>query len=212
MLVFYLFLCSGDSLFETRSDEHAEEGALGTCLRVLTEVHHRFFNQYDDEQQLHSTITSSPSDTSIPDARVVLSAVRAQVLTGCCILFSGIIPREAAHPAQHPCWQMATSLGARCVREQGDEVTHVVAADHTAKTKWARAAGKYVVSSDWLLCSAFTWEWAEEGKYPLPAQNSSNAGVSRAAALSRGGGGGDDDADDVAAALAAAGGGKSAII
>ena len=33
-----------------------------------------------------------------------------------------------------------------------DEVTHVVAADHTDKTQWALAAGKFVVAPNWLWC------------------------------------------------------------
>ena len=49
-----------------------------------------------------------------------------QVLQGTCILFSGMIP-HSPHPEEHPLWQMALRLGARCTSDMLPEVTHVVA-------------------------------------------------------------------------------------
>ncbi len=145
--------------------------------------------------------------------------MRAEILTGCCILFSRIIPKDVSDPSRHPFWQLATHLGAKCVSQQCPEVTHVVAANHTDKTNWAERVGKFVVSPDWLMCCAFTWNHAEEGRFPLADDKVPN---STAATGTAGGGNatgntataaaaakllGGDDAADVAAALAAAGGG-----
>jgi hypothetical protein len=228
--VFSLFLLySGQSLFERGEDEDADNGALATCLRVLTEVHHRFFNEHDRQQEEQKSLLEKTNGDaegnngkntqyqqvlrSLPDARAHLRAVRAEILVGCCILFSRIIPKDIQDPSKHPFWQLATHLGAKCVSTQCPEVTHVVAANHTDKTNWAEGVGKLVVNPDWLMCCAFTWDHAEEGRFPLvddsivssgskPNVTGSGSGSGAAAGLY----GGDDEAD-VAAALAAAGGG-----
>lgn len=36
--------------------------------------------------------------------------------------------------------------------DTGAQVTHVVAADVTEKTRWGEAHGKFVVSPNWLWC------------------------------------------------------------
>ena len=41
-------------------------------------------------------------------------------------------------------------LGAECRSAVGEGVTHVVAADPTDKTRWARRHGCHVVSPSWL--------------------------------------------------------------
>ncbi|KAH7621996.1 hypothetical protein Ndes2526B_g02821 [Nannochloris sp. 'desiccata'] len=220
----------GQSLFERGEDEDADNGALATCLRVLTEVHRRFFKEHDSQQLEQQKLAVNPNTaangdaegvvsihentshqmlSSLPDARAHLRAVRAEILVGCCILFSRIIPKDISDPSRHPFWQLATHLGAKCVSEQCPEVTHVVAANHTDKTNWAEKLGKFVVSPDWLMCCAFTWNHAEEEMFPLVddkgtssiVNTKGNTAVDAAKLL-----GGDDEAD-VKAALAAAGGG-----
>lgn len=153
--------------------------------------------------------TSEQIISSLPDARAHLRAVRAEILAGCCILFSRIIPKDVSDPSKHPFWQLATHLGAKCVSKQSPEVTHVVAANHTDKTNWAEKLSKRVVSPDWLMCCAFTWNHVEEERFPLvddiapnSTANAKDTTAINAAKLL----GGDDEAD-VKAALAAAGGG-----
>ncbi len=226
MFSFFRYTYSGKSLFECGEDEDEDHGALATCLRVLTEVHRRFFEEHDkqiEEQKLVSQANGEDVNVkdghasqqcvlSLPDARAHLRAVRAEILVGCCILFSRIIPKDVVDPSRHPFWQLAIHLGAKCVSEQCPEVTHVVAANHTDKTNWAEKVGKLVVSPDWLMCCAFTWNHAEEERFPLvddKAPTSKTATTSAAAAAAAAKLIGDADEADVAAALAAAGGGGS---
>lgn len=186
---------------ERGEDEDAGRGALATCLRVLTQVHDRFFAEHDAQAGAGG---GDVAEAPLPDARALLAALRAEILAGCVVLFSRLIPRDARDPARQPVWQMAVALGARCVREESEEVTHVVAGDHTDKTRWARQTGRHVVSSDWLLCSLLTWRRAEEARFALAAGG--GGGVGRTAAGQPVPGSAAEDAD-VAAALAAAGGG-----
>lgn len=189
----------------------------------MIEVHRRFFKQHDTQEKQEKLTIEPKTDgeqngsdgaetevedpnqqnLSLPDARAHLRAVRAEILTGCCILFSRIISRDMADPSRHPFWQMATLLGAKCVSEQCSEVTHVVAANHTEKTNWALRLGKLVVTPDWLMCCAFTWEHVDEARFPLVDDSKRNTVAKTVGLL------GNDDAADVAAALAAAGGGGS---
>jgi RNA polymerase II C-terminal domain phosphatase-like 3/4 len=180
----------GTALMERGLDEDESNGALTTCLRVLTEVHRRFFAELDDEK-------CSDNKEALVDVRHHLRALRRTILEGCCVLFTRVIPRNWRDPSEHPMWQLATALGARCTAEQSAEVTHVVAGDATDKTHWAHASGKYVVSVEWLICCGFTWQHAEESKFPI---QSNGAAAAQTHFL------GDDD---VAAALKAAGGGIS---
>lgn len=180
------------SLFELQTDEDAESGPLATVLRVMTRVHRVFFEEVAEQGQ---------SVQPLADVRRHLKTLKAGILPGCCILLSRIIPRHQADPATHIIWQLALSLGAKCVDTCCDEVTHVVAADETEKTRWGRSNGKHVVSVEWLWCSAFSWERADESKFLLKNSrqkiNSQPAfGISKS------------EEDDVAFALTLAGGGR----
>lgn len=179
----------GASLMERGLDEDETNGALTACLRVMTEVHRRFFAELD-EQKHHNKET-------FVDVRRHLRALRRTILEGCCVLFTRVIPRNGGDPSEHPIWQLATALGARCVVKQSDEVTHVVAGDATDKTRWARETGKYVVPVEWLISCGFTWQRADEAKFPLTTSNGAASLPVQFAG------------DDVAAALKAAGGGIS---
>jgi len=119
-------------------DEDAATGALATCLRVLKESHERFF------------AATNRSKEKVADIRMLLAEIRSEILMGCCILFSRIIPKDEK-PVSHPAWVVACQMGATCVEDISDSVTHVISAGNTSKTEWALKHGKYVVSIDWLL-------------------------------------------------------------
>ena len=192
--------CSGQSLLERGEDEDAERGALAVSLRVLTEIHSRFFSSGAHWRRVcigssHSCrrpagLTAARAagcaaaePGAVADVRHHLRWVRSQVLEGCCVLFSRIFPKDCTEPSSHPMWALAVKvrgpparplaappalrlpahsasshrllrmqLGARCVTEPGDDVTHVVAGTATQKTQWAQEAGKLVVTPDWLGC------------------------------------------------------------
>ncbi|EFN54779.1 hypothetical protein CHLNCDRAFT_134722 [Chlorella variabilis] len=174
------------SLLERAVDEEGGGGALATCLRVMSGVQQQFFEQ---------------GDPGAADVRPLLGAARRAVLAECRLLFSRVMPLDCADPSAHPLWQLALKLGAECVRETGQGVTHVVATDTTDKTRWACGQGKHVVSPSWLWCCAYTWQRADEAGFPVKAGG--DAAAARAAAPR-------SEAEDVAQAMAAAGGGAAA--
>ncbi|KAI7844187.1 hypothetical protein COHA_002322 [Chlorella ohadii] len=173
----------GQSLLERGVDEKEGEGALSTCLQVMSGVQERFFEQ---------------ADHGAADVRPLLRAARQAVLSGVCVLFSRVVPLDCKDPSVHPLWQLALKLGAQCTTGQEEGVTHVVATDITDKTRWARSQGKFVVAPSWLWCSAYTWRRADEAQFPVRPGGS--AAAAQAAAPR-------SEAEDVAQALAAAGGG-----
>ena len=144
--------------------------------------------------------------SKVPDARRMLKDIRSEILKGCCILFSRIIPKSTEDPQKHPFWAMAVQLGAECALEENGEITHVVAGDHTDKTARALKTDKHVVTTEWLICSGFTWQKADEKRFQLPPYSKEKRpDASPHVVLPPGAG---DEAADMAAALAAAGGGK----
>lgn len=204
-------------MYERQEDESPDKGALATSFRVLKEVHHRFFERYDASESTLGSLEGTPNAAQaeeeamshVPDARRLLQEIRSEILKGCCVLFTRIISKSIEDPQKHPLWVMAVHLGAECVTEQSDAVTHIVAGDHTDKTKWGQKTGRYVVTSDWLLCCGYTWERASEERFQLPPFGKAEPPIdsNSNAALASGTG---DEAADMAAALAAAGGGVKA--
>jgi RNA polymerase II C-terminal domain phosphatase-like 3/4 len=185
------------SLAINGEDESVENGALKTILNVLQQVHKRFFDAIDDADR---------------DVRLHLHAIKAAVLgPQVVVLFSRIFPKDTAtDPSTHPLWRVAVRLGARCVMDmQEDDVTHVVAAMGTEKTKWGQKCGKYVVSPDWLWACAYSWRRAEEKEYPVPSSSSVSLLSSSSGAVEGGVVVARTEEEDLAAAIAAAAGGSS---
>ncbi|XP_051148952.1 RNA polymerase II C-terminal domain phosphatase-like 4 isoform X2 [Andrographis paniculata] len=144
------------SLSEQRTDESETEGALSTVLKVLQRVHTLFFDQ-ERKDNLEDR-----------DVRQVLKTVRREVLQGCKIVFSRVFPTN--FPAeQHHLWKMAEQLGATCVTELDQSVTHVVAMDAgTDKSHWAVKQKKFLVLPSWLEASNYMWRKQPEEKFPVP--------------------------------------------
>lgn len=62
------------------------------------------------------------------EKRDVRQAVREEVLKGCRIVFTRVIP--ISFPAEnHHLWRMAEQLGATCSTEVDESITHVVSGD-----------------------------------------------------------------------------------
>lgn len=166
---------SGLSCSALLEDSAADEDTtlFTTALRVLHQVHCTFFSMHptDNETEHHHCKDAG----LIPDVRDILENIRSNILKDCCILFSRVIPKNyRQHPheqqsataqdsdtihgaaARHPLWQMARFLGARCLLDTDELVTHVIAADTTAKVAWAKQHGKCIVTPGWLIeCCAY---------------------------------------------------------
>jgi len=173
------------SLLELGRDESNSNGTLATCLRVVSAVHKRFF---EDDAPLH-----------MRDVRYHLSAIRG-VLSGCAITFTHCWPSTKTNFFSEPIYQLAECLGAECLPDYDPQVTtHVVAgAPGTQKMQAALADGKKVVSPDWLHACFYRWQHVDEAGFPPVKMDPGRRGASRVSEL-----------EELQMVLAAAGGGTA---
>ncbi|XP_052109250.1 RNA polymerase II C-terminal domain phosphatase-like 4 [Arachis duranensis] len=138
------------SLAELKSDEDEAEGALSKILKVLKQVHYKFFDELK-------------ADIAERDVRQILKSVRMEVLSGCVIVFSRI-----CHGALPSLRKMAEQLGATCLMELDPSVTHVVATDAgTEKARWAVKEKKFFVHRQWIEAANYFWEKQREENFVL---------------------------------------------
>lgn len=104
-----------------------------------------------------------------PDVKDVILQMKKQVLKGCVLAFSGLIPLHET-PESVMIWRMAETFGARCVRTLTPDVTHLVAT--TALTEKAEQAYQrknvHVVWPSWLNDSICRWVRQGETAYLIP--------------------------------------------
>ncbi|PVH67122.1 hypothetical protein PAHAL_1G431500 [Panicum hallii] len=142
-----------NSLTELRRDEREHHGSLAVMLEVLKRVHQGFFD--------------SVLDGSCSDVREVIRAVRREVLRGCTVAFSRVIPL-ADFAGDHPMWKLTERLGAVCAANADATVTHVVALDPgTEKARWARDNSKFLVNPSWIMAASFRWCRPNEQEFPV---------------------------------------------
>ncbi|KAL0023785.1 hypothetical protein WJX77_004859 [Trebouxia sp. C0004] len=157
------------SLLETRRDETPQAGMLMTALSVLLRTHARMFRVLSQSSEVEAA-GHRAGERPRWDVRQVLQDERKQVLAGVHIMFSRVIPLQDGHPEWHPMWRKAVKFGATCTTQPSDAVTHVAAyVNGTEKVYWAQRTGKFVVTPDWLNCSAMLWKRAAEAAYPVTA-------------------------------------------
>ncbi|KNE61952.1 FCP1-like phosphatase, phosphatase domain-containing protein [Allomyces macrogynus ATCC 38327] len=112
-------------------------------------------------QELHQEFYGGPNR----DVRQILPRMKRQVLAGCELVFSGIIPRHV-NELESDVWKLATSFGARCTSAVTKTTTHVVATrSGTAKVRQAHAQGTTVVTPGWLFTSIAYWKRLEEARF-----------------------------------------------
>ncbi|PRQ21016.1 putative protein-serine/threonine phosphatase [Rosa chinensis] len=160
---FFRFNCSQfgftcESLLELKSDESEPEGALANVLDLLKRIHKIFF------YELGGNLIDR-------DVRQVLKTVRKEVLKGCKVVFSRLIPSKVLADNHH-LWKMAEQLGAICSTEVDSSVTHVVALDAgTEKSHWALNQKKFLVHPLLLEAANYMWRKQPEDKFPVTERN-----------------------------------------
>jgi len=165
-------------------DNDRELYVLENSLRM---VHAEFFNIYDS--QLASVrggrlgelrggqkrkFSSGKSDLDlVPDIKNVLPAVKAKVLAGIIIVFSGLVPL-GLDVGSTDIAILAKSFGARIEENVSRLTTHVVAArNRTLKVRKALKHGKgriKIVNPQWLTDSVNSWEKKDENSYLLDVE------------------------------------------
>lgn len=142
---------------------------------VLEECHRRYFNKASAKLKsslINISIPESQSiaDTTGADVKEILSEMRSEILRGCVITFSGVIPLHI-NPENAPVWKLAVRLGAECLRGfTKGRTTHMVMPEYrranTVKYEEALRSGcTFVVTTKWLDDCAINFEHREEFKY-----------------------------------------------
>jgi RNA polymerase II subunit A-like phosphatase len=100
---------------------------------------------------------------------LLIQEIKDEVLAGCTIAFTGVIPRNVV-PERSEIWQLAESFGAVCVHELSSKVTHLVTATfgtekmHKASQMVAKT-GIHIVWLAWLQESIALWKHVPEGPH-----------------------------------------------
>lgn len=131
---------------------------------ILKHIHEAFYKEYD---QLEAG--------DVPDLKKVIPQVRSQILKGCRLVFSGLVPTHVKLE-QSKAYQVAKGLGAVVTQDIEDDTTHLVAVrPGTAKVNSGRRKRKLkIVTPDWLWCCAERWEHVDERIFPLNSKGSKN--------------------------------------
>ncbi|KZO92795.1 hypothetical protein CALVIDRAFT_296481 [Calocera viscosa TUFC12733] len=144
------------------NDDHE----LQRVLRILEEIHRRYFQQYE----LYAADKHSRKEPSVME---IIPEMKASVLSGVHLVFSSLIPIDMP-PQNTDLWRQALQFGAACYTKVTREVTHVVAAKRgTEKVRQALAKGCSIVNPYWFLDSVAAWERKREEEYPLEGLESS---------------------------------------
>lgn len=136
-----------------------DDTELELIQALLLEIHQQWYNAY----------SSRKAKEKRPDVTQVISRMKSEVLRGCELAFSGLIPLHEA-PETAMIWRMAEDFGAKCHRALTPEVTHLVATSaRTAKAEQAYRTKKiHVVWPSWLNDSMCRWVRQGEGAYEIP--------------------------------------------
>ncbi|KAJ8960152.1 hypothetical protein NQ318_003872 [Aromia moschata] len=131
---------------------------------ILKRIHVEFYEHYDKMES-----------GGVPDLKKVIPLVRGNVLRGCRLAFSGLVPTHIKLE-QSKAYQVARSLGATVTQDLEDATTHLVAVrPGTAKVNAGRRKRNLrIVTPDWLWCCAERWEHADEKIFPLSGKGSKN--------------------------------------
>ncbi|XP_076177702.1 RNA polymerase II subunit A C-terminal domain phosphatase Fcp1 isoform X2 [Ptiloglossa arizonensis] len=111
---------------------------------------------------------NTEQETGRKSLRNIIPRVRAQVLKGVHLTFSGLIPtHQKLH--QSRAYKVARAFGAEVSQDLLDKTTHLVAIrPGTAKANTAKKTENIkIVNPDWLWTCAERWEHVDERLFPL---------------------------------------------
>ena len=144
----------------TKSDENNvidedDDDYLLYLEDILRRIHTEFYANVEEEADRKSL-------------RDIIPRVRAQVLKGVNLTFSGLIPtNQKLH--QSRAYKVARAFGAEVSQDLTNKTTHLVAIrPGTAKANAAKKNGNIkIVNPDWLWTCAERWEHVDERLFPL---------------------------------------------
>lgn len=122
---------------------------------ILKQIHNRFYETYDKTKE-------------IPDLKVLIPKLKAEVLVGVSIVFSGLVPNIVKLEHSRP-YLIARNLGAQVTEGITEKTTHLVAASTGTQKVFQAQKHKMmqIVTPDWLWTCSERWEHVDEQLYPL---------------------------------------------
>jgi len=156
----------------------------------LRSVHTEFYKLYNQSLAAASggrlaqllgeqkrTALSSTSDLDlVPDIKEVLPSVKAKVLGGVVIVFSGVVPLGMDVQSTDIAI-LAGSFGAKVHEDISRHTTHLVAArNRTTKVSNAKKRRIAIVTPQWLTDSVASWSRKDEARYLLDGEEGAKVG------------------------------------
>ncbi|PWZ01428.1 hypothetical protein BCV70DRAFT_225733 [Testicularia cyperi] len=153
-----------------------DDNEMVRIQRVLEDLHTEWYAAYDHMQAHPKPQEASDPTIQKPSVIQFINAKKAEVLKGCTIVFSSMIPMGVA-PETSIQWELAREFGATPAdRIEPGVTTHVVAArPGTAKVNQAHrlnSQGKlHLVWPSWFHVSTSRWERQSEPLYRITPES-----------------------------------------
>ncbi|XP_033211377.1 RNA polymerase II subunit A C-terminal domain phosphatase isoform X2 [Belonocnema kinseyi] len=147
---------------EAKKEGEVEYEDQDDYLMYLEDILRRIHKEY------YTDLEKEPGRRSLRD---IIPRVRARVLKGLTLTFSGIIPtHQKLH--QSRAYKVARAFGAQVTQDITEETTHLVAMrPGTQKVNITKKRGDIkIVNPDWLWTCAERWEHVDERLFTLTAQ------------------------------------------
>ncbi len=127
------------------------------CLELVKKIHSTFF-----------TLIREPSSKN-PSVGNIISKMKKEILHGCVITFSYLIPKNETNPETHPLWQLAVMLGAQVTLDVCARTTHLITTQtQTGKVLECVNRGNiWILHPDWLLYCRWSLSKAYESTFLL---------------------------------------------
>lgn len=140
------------------TDEEEDDG-LVQAVSVFKKLHQQYFDSATDGKKI--------------SIGRMLKELRLQILAGCVICFSGVIPVTDPRPEQHPLWRTARRLGAEVESVVTEKTTHLLAVGLGAsKTREClKRTDVFVLHCDWLLHCHWAVEREQETSFFLSSEH-----------------------------------------
>ncbi|ORY13302.1 hypothetical protein BCR34DRAFT_481242 [Clohesyomyces aquaticus] len=168
---------------------HDDDRGLDVIEENLRRIHRTFFDEYQRKKtgaqggriaELRGE--KSPKKRSleefVPDVKVLMPRMKREVLGGCTVVFSGIIPLGLdVQFSDFALW--IKSFGAEVSLNVTRQTTHVIANPDRKTTKVKRAA-RYphikIVNADWMFQCCTRWERVDETPYLIEVDAAERGG------------------------------------
>lgn len=154
------------------SEEEEEDEGLVRAVEVFKKLHELYFNSIDTSSsaQLDGVLAQNQKQRHVSIGQV-LKQFRHDVLLGCVLCFSGVIPPFfQTRPQDHHLWRVAVKLGARVETEVSDQTTHLLGiglGNAKSMTDCLERSDVFVAHCDWLLHCHWNVQREDEAHFSL---------------------------------------------